>query len=126
MYQNITVVGNLGRDPELRHTGDGKPVCAFSVAVDDGYGENKKTIWFKVSAFGKQAEACNEWLLKGSKVLVAGRMNFDAETGGPRMWKDKDGNARTNFEITARDVTFISGTKSKGEAAADGEAAIPF
>ena len=53
MYQNITIIGNLGRDPELKFAADGNPVTTFSVAVNDGFGENKRVMWVRVSAWGK-------------------------------------------------------------------------
>jgi single-strand DNA-binding protein len=69
MYHTIIIVGNLGRDPEMRYTPSGQAVTSFNVAVSDGFGERKKTIWFRVSAWDKQAENVNNFLRKGSKVL---------------------------------------------------------
>ena len=86
MYHTIIIVGNLGKDPEMRYTPSGQAVTSFSVATSRQYtGQNgqkvKETIWFRVSAWGKQAETCNQYLRKGSKVLVEGRLTPDPSTG---------------------------------------------
>ncbi len=112
-YQLIVIAGNLGREPEMRYTGDGKAVTNFSVATTRAYpgadGQMKKeTIWFRVTAWGKMAENCNTYLHKGSKVLVEGRLNADPATGGPKIYSRQDGSAGANFEITASDVKFLS------------------
>jgi len=107
MYHKVILAGNLGRDVELRYTADGSPVANFSVAVDDSYGENKKTIWMRVSVWGKQAESCNQYLHKGSKVLVEGRLSHD--NGNPRVFTRNDGSAGASFEIRASVVKFLSG-----------------
>jgi single-strand DNA-binding protein len=117
MYHTVILVGNLGKDPEMRYTPSGQAVTSFSVAVDDSYTDNggqrvKRTVWFRVSAWGKQAETCNQYLHKGSKVLVEGRLQPDANTGGPRIWNRQDGTAAASFEITSSTVRFLS---SKGE-----------
>ena len=118
-YHTVIIAGNLGRDPEMRYTPSGQAVTNFSVAVNDDYtnsnGERiKRTIWFRVSAWGKQAETCNQFLQKGSKVLVQGRLNVDTATGGPRMWKGQDGQARASYELSAQTVRFL--TPRGGEA----------
>src|SRR5688572_5118875 len=102
MYQSITIVGNLGKDPELRYTPSGQSVCSFSVATSRQYtaksGEKvKETVWFRVSAWGKLAEVCNQYLTKGSKVLVVGQLTPDKETGGPRVW-EANGVHKASFE----------------------------
>lgn len=122
MYHTIILVGNLGKDPDMRFTPGGEPVTSFSVAVTDGFGDKKKTIWFRVSAWGKQAEACNEYLRKGSKVLVEGRLTVDAATGGPRVW-EKDGKHGASFDVSASAVKFMSG---KGDAQSDENSDVPF
>lgn len=119
MYHDITLVGYLGRDPEMRYTPDGKPVTSFNVAVQRGYGEHKSTLWFRVSAWDKQAESCNQYLKKGSKVLVVGELMGDKATGGPRIWQGKDGEARTSFEVTAKQIRFLS-SKAEQEQHAGG------
>ena len=114
MYQKIIIAGNLGRDPEMRYTQDGTPVTNFSVATNrrwtnpDG-SQGEETIWFRVSAWRRLAETCNEYLQKGRPVLVEGRLRPDPATGGPRIWTGNDGIARASFEITALTVTFLGG-----------------
>ncbi len=120
MYQKITIIGNLGRDPEMRYTPGGQAVTSLNVATSHQYtktdGERvKETTWFKISIWGKQAESCNQYLRKGSKVLVEGRMTADKATGGPRIWKGQDGSPRASFEITAQTVRFLS-SKSESQA----------
>lgn len=112
-YHTTIIVGNLGRDPEMRYTPSGQAVTSFSVAVNDDYTNNngeriKRTIWFRISAWGKQAETCNQYLKKGSKVLVEGRITADQSTGGPRIWTSQDGQPRASFEISAATVRFLS------------------
>ncbi|HEY5902482.1 MAG TPA: single-stranded DNA-binding protein [Anaerolineales bacterium] len=120
MYHTIIIVGNVGKDPEMRYTPSGQAVTSFSVASNRQYtasnGEQvKETIWFRVSAWGKQAEVCNQYLRKGSKVLVEGRLTPDKNTGGPRVWTKQDGTAGASFEITASTVRFLSPRNEGGE-----------
>lgn len=117
MYHTIIVVGNLGRDPEMRYTQGGSAVTNFSVATNRQYTSSdgtqvKETIWFRISTWGKQAEICNQYLKKGSKVLVEGRLVPDAASGGPRIWNRQDGTPAASFEINASTVRFLS---SRGE-----------
>ena len=117
MYSTIIIVGNVGKDPEMRYTPSGQAVTSFSVATNRGYTNNngeqiKETTWFRVSAWGKQAETCNQYLKKGSKVLVEGRLTSDPATGGPRIWQAQDGTSRASFEVNAGTVRFLS---SRGE-----------
>ena len=124
MYHTIIIVGNLGRDPEMRFTPSGQAVTNFNVATNRQYTGNdgqpvKETIWFRISTWGKQAEICNQYLRKGSKVLVEGRLVPDKDTGGPRIWTKQDGTAGASFEISASTVRFLS---SRGE---DESSAVP-
>lgn len=137
MYHTILLVGNLGRDPEMRYTPSGQAVTSFNVATNRQYtgadgNQVKETTWFRVSTWGKQAETCNQYLKKGSKVLVEGRLNPDSATGGPRIWTRQDGSSGASFEVTANTVRFLS---SRGEVEsggfdaagpADSEEDIPF
>jgi single-strand DNA-binding protein len=112
-YQKIVIVGNLGKDPEMRYTPGGQAVTNFSVATNRQYtssnGERvKETVWFRVSAWGRQAETCNQYLSTGSQVLVEGRMTPDKETGGPRIWETNEGAPRASYEITAGRVVFLT------------------
>ena len=113
MYHQLIIVGNVGKDPEMRYTPSGQAVTSFSVATNRSYttggGEQvKETIWFRVSTWGKQAEICNQYLKKGSKVLIEGRLTPDKGTGGPRIWEKKDGSHGATFEVTAGTVRFLS------------------
>jgi single-strand DNA-binding protein len=144
MFHTIIVVGNLGRDPEMRYTPSGQAVTTFSVATNRTYTGNngqqvKETIWFRVSAWGKQAETCNNYLKKGSKVLVEGRLQADPNSGGPRTFSRQDGTTASNFEVVASTIRFLtprsgddeggSSYSSSGEdfaAPAGGDDEIPF
>lgn len=113
MYHTIIIVGNVGRDPEMRYVPSGQAVTSFSVATSRSYtGSNgqqvKETVWFRISAWGKLAETCNNYLKKGSKVLIEGRLTPDPATGGPRIWNKQDGTAGSSFEVTANTVRFLS------------------
>lgn len=113
MYQNLIIVGNLGRDPEMRYTPSGQAVTNFNVATNRKYTTSdgnkvEETTWFRVSTWGKTAEACNQYLKKGSKVLVEGRLNPDPDTGGPKIWTRQDGTSAASFEVTANQVRFLS------------------
>lgn len=117
MYQNLIIVGNVGRDPEMRYTPSGQPVTTFSLATNRQYTANngekvKETTWFRVTTWGKQAEICNQYVKKGSKVLIEGRLTADPATGGPRIWTTPEGSSRSSFEVTANTVQFLS---SRGE-----------
>jgi single-strand DNA-binding protein len=117
MFHTVIIVGNVGRDAEMRFTPSGQAVASFSVATNRQYtassGEQvKETIWFRVSAWGRQAEVCNQYVKKGMKVLVEGRLTADQGTGGPRIWTGNDGSPRASFEVTAATVRFLS---SRGE-----------
>jgi single-strand DNA-binding protein len=131
MYQSTVVVGHLGRDPEMRYLPSGKPVTSFNIATTrkwtnaEGQAQ-EKTTWFRVSVFGKQAEACNQYLAKGRLVLVEG--DIDVST-----WSDKTSNEpRATLELRARTVRFLGGKGEKPEGAAEpaaapeGEEEIPF
>lgn len=114
MYQTCIVVGHLGADPELRYTPTGDPVASFRIATTrkwtsrDGQPQ-EKTTWFRVSAFGRQAETCNQYLQKGRLVLVEGEIDVSA-------WTAQDGTARASLELRARTVRFLGG---RGEAVGD-------
>lgn len=113
MYQNLIIVGNLGRDPEMRYTPSGQAVTNFNVATNRKYTTSdgnkvEETTWFRISTWGKTAEVCNQYLKKGSKVLVEGRLNPDPDTGGPRIWTRQDGTSAASFELTANQVRFLS------------------
>ena len=135
MFQTIILIGNLGKEPEMRYTNTGQPVTTLSVATNRRYnGSNgqpvKETTWFRVSVFAKAAENCNQYLHKGSLVLVEGRLVCDPETGGPRLFSRKDGTPSTAFEVNANTVRFLSSREEHGEdeatVAEANSADIPF
>jgi len=107
MFQQCIIVGNLGRDPEMRYTPEGRAVTNFSVAVSrrwtrqDG-AQGEKTWWFRVSCWGKLAETTNQYLKKGRQVMVVGEVDASAFAG-------QDGNPRASLELTAREVKFLGG-----------------
>jgi single-strand DNA-binding protein len=125
MFHTIIIVGNVGKDPEMRYTPSGQAVTSFSVATNRNYttgsGEQvKETIWFRITTWGKTAEAMNQYVRKGSKVLIEGRMTPDKETGGPHIWTKTDGTPAASFEVTAETVRFLSNRQDgQGETMAD-------
>ncbi|HYE74239.1 MAG TPA: single-stranded DNA-binding protein [Blastocatellia bacterium] len=101
-----TIVGYLGKDPETRHTPQGTAVCSFSVAATerrkDKNGEYQDlTTWLKLTLFGKQAEAAQQYLTKGSQIYAEGRLRLDEYT-------DREGQKRTTLEMTVSDIQFLS------------------
>ena len=123
MYQKIIIIGNLGRDPELRFLTDGTPVTTFSVATSRKFGDKDETTWFRVTVWNKQAESCNQYLHKGSKVLVEGRLRPD-ESGNPTVFQRKDGSWGASYEVTAETVRFLTPKGEENAAAVDEE--YPF
>ena len=121
MYQQLTLVGNLGRDPELRYTPNGIPFANLNIAVSkrwtnaDGQPQDKTT-WFRVTTWEKQAENCSQYLTKGSKVMVVGELD------DPSTWTDKDGNQRAGLEVRARMVQFLD-SRNGAESGATGSQA---
>ena len=108
----IIVIGNLGRDPEMRYTPNGQAVTSFSVASNRKYttstGERREeTEWFNVSAWGKLGETCNQWLTRGSQVYVEGRLSS-------RTYEGRDGQTRFVNEINLSDVQFLGRPQGAG------------
>ena len=134
MFQTIILIGNLGKEPEMRYTNTGQPVTTLSVATNRRYnGANgqpvNETTWFRVSVWGKQAESCNQYLHKGSRVVIEGRLTPDPETGGPHIW-ESNGKVGASYEVTASTVRFLSAREKHAESeaapAAPTENDIPF
>ena len=101
------VLGNLGRDPELRHTGSGKAVATLRIATNEQWNDQsgerqERTEWHSVVVWGRQAETCNQYLKKGRTVYIEGRLQT-------RKWQDKEGQDRYTTEIVADRVQFIGG-----------------
>ena len=85
-------IGNLGRDPEMKYTADGLAIANFNIAITTKWKDEEKTEWVRLVAFGKLAEICGEYLVKGSKIYASGRMQT-------RDWEDRDGNKRYITEV---------------------------
>ena len=122
MYQKLIIIGNLGSNPEQRFTPSGDPVTSFSVATSRKYGEKDETTWFRVSVWGKQAESCNTYLSKGSKVLVEGRLKSNSD-GNPNVYQRKDGTWASSYEVTAETVRFLT---ARGEQVESTDVDVPF
>lgn len=106
-FNKITVIGNLGKDPELRYTPQGDAVCDFSVAVNDRKRDKSGdfqdvTTWFRVTLWRKLAENASKYLTKGKQVYIEGRLNVEE-------WQDRDGNNRYTLNITASEMQFLGG-----------------
>lgn len=131
MYQQITIVGNVGQDPEMRYTSGGDGVCNFSVAVNKRRKDRNTneytdhTTWFKVATWRNLAETCSQYVHKGMLVMVVGEVKADSYVG-------QDGQTRVSLEITARDVKFLSkrddaqGVSSEDDYTAVNGGDIPF
>jgi single-strand DNA-binding protein len=120
MYQKIIIIGNLGRDPEMRYMPDGTAVTGFSVATNRRWTDRQtgephdETTWFRVSVWGRQAETANQYLSKGRRVLVEGTLQADPQTGGPKLWTRQDGTVGSSFEIRASNIQFLGGREEGG------------
>jgi single-strand DNA-binding protein len=117
-FNKIILVGNLGRDPELRYTPQGTPVCSFTVATNekrkDRAGEMQDvTTWFRVTLWGRQAETASQYLTKGRPIYVEGRIRLEE-------WTDRDGKQRYTLEVHATDMQFIGGGRADEAGAATG------
>jgi single-strand DNA-binding protein len=113
------IIGNLGRDPEMRYTPSGKPVTTFSVATSRSWntsdGEKREeTEWFNVVAWSSLAEICKQYLNKGQQVYIEGRLQT-------RHWDDQEGNKHTSVEIVANEMIILSERRETGETSADSE-----
>ena len=135
MFHKVVLIGNLGRDPEMRYTQGGTAVTNFSVATTnriskqsnsecpEGWKESYSgnsweiTTWWRVTAWRQLAELCNQYLAKGRTVYVEGEVNGIAVNGSrnPKVWTGSDGVPKASFEITARTVKFIGGRGGQTE-----------
>jgi len=103
----------------MRYTPSGQAVTNFNVATSRRYttsdgNQVDETTWFRVSTWGKLAELCNQYLKKGKKVLVDGRLNPDKDTGAPRVYTRQDGTSGASYEITADQVRFLTPRSEEG------------
>lgn len=113
----VVVIGHLGRDPELRHTGTGTAVCNFSLATSETWGGEKKTTWHNVTCWKGTAEAAAKYLTKGSMVCVVGSIEI-------QEYQTKDGTQKQKTVIQARDVQFLD-TKKPAQPQSPYETAHP-
>jgi single-strand DNA-binding protein len=115
MSTQVTILGNTGRDVELRYTPQGLPVANFSVASNTSRntprGQEKKTDWYNVTAFGKQAETLAKYLQKGASILVRGKLSLSA-------WETRGGEPRVNADVALQDFEFAGGARPAGGTAA--------
>ena len=122
-FNKVILVGNLGRDPELRYTPQGTPVCSFTMATNerrkDKTGEMQdQTTWFRVTLWGRQAETASQYLTKGRPVYIEGRLRVEE-------WTDRDGKPRHTLEVTATDMQFIGGQRPEEPPAEKAPASEP-
>ncbi len=99
MINKVILMGRLTRDPELRHTSAGTPVCSFSIAVDNGYGERRQTDFINCVAWNKTAEFVSNYFDKGKMIIVIGRI-------ATRTWEGQDGKKNYATEVVASEVSF--------------------
>lgn len=123
-FNKILIVGNLGRDPELRYTPQGDPVCSFSLATnekrkDKGGDLQDHTTWFKVTLWGKKAEAAAQFLVKGRPVYIEGRLRVEE-------WTDRDGKSRHTLEVNGTEMQFIGGGQQSSESKTKAESEDRF
>lgn len=117
MVNKVILIGRLGKDPEVRYTPDGAMVTTFTLATDESYkdknGEKvQKTEWHRIVTFGKLAEICGNYLVKGKLIFIEGRIQT-------RAWEDKEGVKRNTTEIVANDMKMLD---SKGQTKAGADA----
>ena len=114
MLNSIILMGRLTRDPEIRHTNSGTPVCSFSIAINNGYGENQSTDFINCVAWNKQAEFIERNFSKGKMIIVVGRIQT-------RTWEGTDGKKNYVTEVVANEVSFGESRRSSEEAGVPSE-----
>lgn len=125
-WHQTIVIGNVGRDPELRYTQSGQAVCDFSIAVTERWTDRQsneqreKTTWYKVSAWGQLGETANQYLSKGRQVMVVG--NVEA-----RAYMDRNNQPAASLDLRARDIRFLGSRQDQqgGTAGDQGDYAAP-
>ncbi len=108
MINKAILMGRLTRDPELRHTGSGTPVCSFTIAIDNGYGDNRSTDFINCVAWNKTAEFVEKYFTKGRMIIVVGRIQT-------RTWEGQDGKKNYATEVVASEVSFGESKRSADE-----------
>jgi single-strand DNA-binding protein len=117
----VMIIGNLGREPEMRYTPSGRPVTTFSVATSRTWNTSEgekhvETEWFNVVAWSNLAEICKQYLTKGQQVYIEGRLQT-------RHWDDQEGNKHTSVEIVANEMIILGERREAGETATEPESA---
>lgn len=112
MINKVILMGRLTKDPELRRTGNQTPVCTFSIAVDNGYGENKHTDFINCVAWNKTAEFVSKYFTKGKMIIVIGRIST-------RSWETQDGKKAYATEVIVSEVSFGESKSENPSAAKD-------
>ena len=115
----VMIIGNLGREPEMRYTPSGRPVTTFSVATSRTWNTSEgekhvETEWFNVVAWSNLAEICKQYLTKGQQVYIEGRLQT-------RHWEDQEGNKHTSVEIVANEMIILGERREAGEAGTEPE-----
>jgi single-strand DNA-binding protein len=115
----VMIIGNLGRDPEMRYTPSGRPVTTFSVATSRTWNTSEgekhvETEWFNVVAWSNLAEICKQYLTKGQQVYIEGRLQT-------RRWDDQEGNKHTSVEIVANEMIILGERREAGETGTESE-----
>ncbi len=111
-WHQTVIIGNVGRDPEMRYTANGTPVCSFSVAVTEKWNDRQsnerreKTTWYRVSCWRGLAETANRFVHKGMQIMIAGTVEADAYTNNA-------GEVVGTLELTARDMQFLGGQRNE-------------
>jgi single-strand DNA-binding protein len=123
MYQKVVLIGRVGRDAEGKYLQSGDMVTSFSVATSKKWKKDgqdfEETVWWRVTAWRKLAEICNQYVKKGSLVLVEG------ELAEPKVYQKRDGGYGTNLDITANVVRFVGSKQDRGETAPSGGSGQP-
>ncbi|MGI9558734.1 MAG: single-stranded DNA-binding protein [Thermodesulfobacteriota bacterium] len=114
----VTIIGNVGSDPEMKHTASGQAVANFSVATNESWtnkeGEKQeRTEWHRIVAWGRLAEICGQYLSKGTPVYLEGSIRT-------RSWEDRDGNTKYTTEVHAKDMQFLGSARDSGGGAGGG------
>ena len=117
MINKAILMGRLTRDPELRHTGTGTPVCSFTVAIDNGYGENRQTDFINCVAWNKTAEFVDKYFSKGKLIALIGRITT-------RSWEGQDGKKNYSTEVVVSEVSFCGDTKKEENTAGSETTAV--
>ena len=127
MFNKVILIGNLTRDPEMRYTPQGTSVCNFGIAVNRKYKQGdemkEEVTYVNIVVFGKQGDACGQYLNKGKSVLVEGRLQ-------ERRWETEEGQKRSRHEVVAQNIRFLSSkgrsdTGAAGASSGEGESAPP-